>query len=187
MTEQPEPLVPVGDEEASRGPRIVVGVDFSSGARAALLFALQDAARRGVPVEAVTAYRPPDYWMDFYAVGSSQPDQLRTAALDRLRDFVAEVVAEVPQPPPRVLTHAGIGAAADVLIDESQGADLLVVGSRGHGGFTSMLLGSVSMHCAQHASCPVTVVHSPEARHQRLHLRRGRHRDTADRTGTPVA
>ena len=55
MTEQPEPLVPVGDEEASRGPRIVVGVDFSSGARAALLFALQDAARRGVPVEAVTA------------------------------------------------------------------------------------------------------------------------------------
>ena len=65
-----------------------------------------------------------------------------------------------------------MGAAADVLIMESHGADLLVVGSRGHGGFTSMLLGSVSMHCAMHASCPVTVVHSPEAHRQRLHLRR---------------
>jgi nucleotide-binding universal stress UspA family protein len=162
-------------------------VDFSSGAKAALLFALQDAVRRGLPVVAVTAYRPPDYWMDFYAVGSYQPDQVRTAALDRLRDFVAEVVPEGPQPPPEVHLHAAMGPAADVLIDESHGADLLVVGSRGHGGFHSMLLGSVSMHCAQHASCPVTVVHSPEARHERLHLRRGRHRDTANRQGTPVA
>jgi nucleotide-binding universal stress UspA family protein len=187
MTEETEPLVPTGDEEGPRGPRIVVGVDFSSGAKAALLFALRDAARRGLQVVAVTAYRPPDYWMDFYAVGSYQPDQVRTAALDRLRDFVAEVVPDGPQPPPEVHLHAAMGPAADVLIDESHGADLLVVGSRGHGGFHSMLLGSVSMHCAQHASCPVTVVHSPEARHERLHLRRGRHRDTANRQGTPVA
>ncbi|SNR68434.1 universal stress protein [Blastococcus mobilis] len=187
MTEQTDPVVPVVDEEALRGPRIVVGVDFSSGARAALLFALQDAARRGVPVEAVTAYRPPDYWMDFYAVGSYQPDQMRTAALERLRAFVAESVAEGPQPPPEVHAHAAIGTAADVLIGESQGADLLVVGSRGHGGFTNMLLGSVSMQCAQHASCPVTVVHSPEARHERLHLRRSRRQSTAGRQGTPIA
>ncbi len=187
MTEQTDPPVPVGDEEeAPRGPRIVVGVDFSAGARAALLFALRDAARRGVPVEAVTAYRPPDYWMDFYAVGSYQPDQMRTAALERLRAFIAEVVADGPQPPPEVHAHAAMGTAADVLIDESQGADLLVVGSRGHGGFTSMLLGSVSMHCAQHASCPVTVDHSPEARHERLHLRRSRRRDVPDQDGTPV-
>jgi nucleotide-binding universal stress UspA family protein len=186
MTEQTDPLMPVGDEEGSRGPRVVVGIDFSSGARAALLFALQDAVRRGVPVEPVTAYRPPDYWMDFYAVASYQPDQQRTAALDRLGEFVAEVVAEGPQPPPAVHPRAVMGAPADVLIHESHGADLLVVGSRGHGGFTSMLLGSVSMQCALHASCPVTVVHSPEAHHERLHLRRGRHRDSADRDGTPV-
>jgi nucleotide-binding universal stress UspA family protein len=186
MTEGADPLVPTGVEEGPRGPRIVVGVDFSSGARAALLFALWDAARRGIPVVAVTAYRPPDYWMDFYAVGSYQPDQVRTAALDRLRGFVAEVVPEGPQPPPEVEVHAAMGPAADVLIDESHGADLLVVGSRGHGGFHSMLLGSVSMHCAQHASCPVTVVHSPEARHERLHLRRGRRQAGTDRAGTPV-
>jgi nucleotide-binding universal stress UspA family protein len=186
MTERMDPLVPAGDEEGPRGPRVVVGIDFSSGAHAALLFALHDAARRRVPVEAVAAYRPPDYWMDFYAVGTYQPDQMRTATVDRLRAFVAEVVPEGPQPPPEVRVHAVMGTAADVLIGESHGADLLVVGSRGHGGFTSMLLGSVSMQCALHASCPVTVVHSPEARHERLHLRRGRRHGAGDRTGTPV-
>ena len=186
MTEQIDPRVPVGDEEGVRGPRVVAGIDFSAGARAALLFALQDASRRGVPVEAVTAYRPPEYWLDFYAISTYQPDQLRVATLDRLRQFVAEVVAGGPQPPPEVRLRAAMGTAADVLITESQGADLLVVGSRGHGGFSSMLLGSVSMHCALHASCPVTVVHSPEARHERLHLRRSRRHDVPDHDGTPV-
>jgi nucleotide-binding universal stress UspA family protein len=119
-------------------------------------------------------------------VGTFQPDQVRVAALDRLRDFVAEVVPEGPQPTPEVHAHAAMGTAADALIHESHGADLLVVGSRGHGGFTSMLLGSVSMQCALHASCPVTVVHSPEAHRERLHLRRGRHHGTGDREGSPV-
>jgi nucleotide-binding universal stress UspA family protein len=174
VTEHGEAFVPVVDEEDVRGPRVVVGVDFSPGARAALLFALRDAARRGVPVEVVTTYRPPDYWMDFYAVSTYQPDQVRSAAVDRLRQFVTEVMAEGPQPPPVVHLHAAVGTAADVLVEESHGAELLVVGSRGHGGFASMLLGSVSMQCALHASCPVTVVHSPEAHRERLHLRRRR-------------
>ena len=62
--------------------------------------------RRGLPVEAVGAYRPPDYWMDFYAVATYQPDQIRSGALDRLRGFVAEVLPEGPQPPPPVRVHA---------------------------------------------------------------------------------
>jgi nucleotide-binding universal stress UspA family protein len=181
MTEQGDPLVVVDEQGGDRGPRVVVGVDFSTGARAALLFALHDAVRRGVPVEAVTAYRPPDYWMDFYAIASYQPDQIRTGALDRLRMFVTDVLPQGPQPAPVVRLHAAMGTAADVLIMESHGADLLVVGSRGHGGFASMLLGSVSMQVALHASCPVTVVHSPEAHRERLHLRRGR-----QSAGTPV-
>jgi nucleotide-binding universal stress UspA family protein len=171
MTEH-DAFVPVLDEGEVPGHRVVVGIDFSAGARAALLFALQDAVRRGVPVEAVTTYRPPDYWMDFDAVGTYQSDEVRTATVDRLRRFVVEVAAEGPQPPPAVHLHVADGAAADVLIRRSQGADLLVVGSRGHGGFASMLLGSVGMQCALHASCPVTVVHSAEARRERLHLRR---------------
>jgi nucleotide-binding universal stress UspA family protein len=170
MTERSQPDV------VERGLRVVAGIDFSPGSRAALLFALHDAHRRGVPVEAVTAYRPPDDWMDFYALGSDQVDQVRTAALDRLRAFVDEARPDGPEPAPEVRLRAVLGSAADVLISESHGADLLVIGSRGHGGFASMLLGSVSMHCALHATCPVTVVHSPEAHRERLHLhlRRGR-------------
>ena len=182
MTDETARMTAIDDEEEDRGPRVVVGIDYSTGARAALLFALHDAARRKVPVEAVVAYRPPDYWMDFYAVGSYQTDQIREAALDRLRTFVAEVVPDGPQPPPEVHVRAAMGTPADVLTLEARGADLLVVGSRGHGGFAHMLLGSVRMQCAQHASCPVTVVQSPESHHERLHLRRGRQHET----GTPV-
>ena len=186
MTEKPESTSAVEGEPETRGPRVVVGIDYSSGSRAALLFALQDAVRRGVPVDGVTAYRPPDYWLDFYAVGTYAPDQARTAALQRAQEFVAEVVAEGPQPPPEVRVRAVMGTAADVLIMESHGADLLVVGSRGHGGFTSMLLGSVSIQCALHASCPVTVVHSPEAHRERLHLRRRHAENDAGGKATPV-
>jgi len=175
-----EPMAAV--EEVMHGPRVVVGIDFSAGARAALLFGLHDAARRGVPVEAVSAYRPPDYWMDFNAVATYQPDRIRKAALDHLRDFAAEVVPDGPQPPPEVHLRAAIGTAADVLTLESHDADLLVVGSSGHGGFAHVLLGSVSIQCAQHASCPVTVVHSPEARRHRLRLRRSRYAEA----GAPV-
>jgi nucleotide-binding universal stress UspA family protein len=187
MTEQGGPDLPIGGPEEQRGPRVVVGIDFSTGSRAALLFALQDAARRRVPVEVVSAYWPPDYWMDFYAVGTYQPDEHRAAALDRLRGFVAEVLPDGPQPPPEVDLRAAMGSASDVLVRDSFGADLLVVGSRGHGGFASMLLGSVSMQCALHATCPVTVVHSPEAHRERLHLRRHRSAEAGDRQGMPVA
>jgi nucleotide-binding universal stress UspA family protein len=182
MTGRPDPDVPVDREHEDRGPRVVVGIDHSTGARAALLFALEDGKRRRVPVEVVSAYRPPEYWMDFYAVATYQPDQMRTAATDRAEQFVADVVAEGPQPPPAVRVRTLMGTAADVLIHESHGADLLVVGSRGHGGFTSMLLGSVSMQCALHASCPVTVVHSPESHHERLHLRHGRRQEAVHET-----
>jgi nucleotide-binding universal stress UspA family protein len=164
----------VGDEEP-RGPRVVVGVDCSAGSRAALLFGLADAARRGVRLEAVTAYRPPDYWLDFDAVGMLEPEAVRTAAVDRVRTFVAGVLDEAPPPVPPLVLVVSMGGAVDVLLRRCHGAELLVVGSRGHSGLGSMLLGSTSMHCALHATCPVTVVHSPEAHRERLHLHRSRH------------
>jgi nucleotide-binding universal stress UspA family protein len=162
----------VHDDDEPREPRVVVGVDGSAGGRAALLFAVHDAARRGVAVEAVTAYLPPDYWMDFYAMGINAPDQARAAAEERMRAVIAEVLPDCPQPPPPVRVRVERGSAADALVRASHQAELLVVGSRGHGGFTSMLLGSTSMQCVLHAVCPVTVVHSPEAHRERLHLRR---------------
>jgi len=160
------------DESPARESRVVVGVAGWDGARAALRFALEDAGRRGVPVDVVTAYQPPDSWMDFYVSGEHHDDRAEHAAVEQAQALLAEVRGEVGEPAPEVRVRAAVGAAADVLIRESTGADLLVVGSRGHGGFSSMLLGSVTMHCALHATCPVTVVHSPQAHHHRLRLRR---------------
>ena len=172
---------PHAEPEVMRGPRVVAAVDGSAGSRAALTFALEDAARRGVPVEAVIAFRPPDYWMDFDAVGAAEEERLvRTLQgqhEDKARAVVEEITLALPGPVPEVHVRAGMGTPSDVLLRESQGADLLVVGSRGHGGFHTMLLGSTSMHCAMHATCPVTVVHSPEAHRHRLRLHRERRRD----------
>lgn len=188
MTEQAPrieaPQIEVVDQEPD-GPRVVVGVDGSAGGRAALLFALDDAARRGLPVEAVAAYAEPDHWMDLYVLGPYAPDQARTAAVERARTFVAEVLTAGPQPPPPVRLRVVRGSAADALVHAAHERDLLVVGSRGHGGFTSMLLGSVSMHCVLHAVCPVTVVHSAQAHRERVHLRRGR-RSAVARMDLPV-
>ncbi len=186
MTENETRIGVVDEGEEPVGPRVVVGVDCSAGSRAALLFALADAARRGVRVEAVSVYRPPDYWLDFYAVGTEQPESVRTAARERVRAFVADVVPEGPQPPPEVTVHAAMGSAADVLLRRSVGADLLVVGSRGHGGLGAVLLGATSMQCTLHATCPVTVVHSPEAHRERLHLHRTRRSAEGARDGAPV-
>jgi nucleotide-binding universal stress UspA family protein len=168
--------IAVADEGAEpEGPRVVVGVDCSAGSRAALLFGLADAARRGVPVEAATAYRSPEYWLDFDAAGIYAPESARVAAVNRVRSFVLEVLPDGPRPAPAVVLTAGMGEAAAVLLRRSHGADLLVVGSRGHGGLGAVLLGATSMQCALHATCPVTVVHSPEAHRDRLHLHRARH------------
>ena len=169
MTEQSER---VEQQPQARGPRVVVGVDGSAGARAAVRFAVEDAVRRGVPVEAVTAHRPPEAWMDFDAIGDFEYDKAEAEAVERAGTFLAEVLREIPEPHPEIHVTAVLGSAADALIRESAGADLLVVGSRGHGGFSSMLLGSTSMQCVLHAPCPVTVVHSSEAHRERLHLRR---------------
>jgi nucleotide-binding universal stress UspA family protein len=162
---------------------VVAGVDGSAGSEAALRFAIEDAARRGVRVEALVVYRPPDYWTDLAVVGAADVDRLRarlrTEAETRVRALVGEVTATSDVLPPEVTVRAVHGAPADVLVRESHGADLLVVGSRGHSGLSSVLLGSTSMQCALHATCPVTVVHSAEAHRHRLRLHRERRAERA--------
>jgi nucleotide-binding universal stress UspA family protein len=166
------------DPEAVHGARVVVAVDGSDGSRAALRFAVDDAVRRGVPVEAVVAYRSPDSWTEFEVVSRAETERmrarLRSEAEARVRTVVDDLTRTAPGPVPEVEIRAVEGAPADALIRASHGADLLVVGSRGHGGFSSVLLGSTSMQCTLHATCPVTVVHSAEARRHRLRLHRER-------------
>ena len=141
-------------------PGVVVGVDGSLGSRAALQFALEDAARRRVGVRVVWAFPSSLYWPDAYGlsapptIGQVKRD-LRKAASRMLEEILAEhsELAAVP-----VERHAVEGHPAKVLVEQALGADLLVVGHRGRGGFASALLGSVGLHCVLHAQCPVMVV-----------------------------
>ncbi|WP_138759614.1 universal stress protein [Modestobacter altitudinis] len=179
---------PSAGHEVMSGPRVVVAVDGSAGSEAAMRFALEDAARRGVPVVAVIAYRVPDWQGEFSGLGATEEarirDTLRSQCVDRVRVVVDAAGRGSADALRDVQVRAVPGSPADVLVRESDGADLLVVGSRGHGGFHTMLLGSTSIQCATHATCPVTVVHSPEARRHRLRLHRQRqdqreHQDVA--------
>lgn len=133
--------------------RIVVGVDGSDSSKAALRWAIRQAKLTGGAVDAVTAWRfPPAYGR---APSPDAMPDLEAAAKRTLIAALAEVSGLEPGVPVRpVVTE---GDTARVLLHAAEGADLLVVGSRLHGGLASTLLGSVSMHCVLHAPCPVLV------------------------------
>jgi nucleotide-binding universal stress UspA family protein len=146
------------DAEISPGG-IVVGVDGSPTSELALRWAVEQARRTGQTVAAVVAWDfPTNYGVDYLDDRVDWAEDARTA----LKAAVEHVVAGAGSP--RVEQHVRQGHAARVLLDAADGADLLVVGSRGHGGFTGLLLGSVSQHLAAHAPCPVLVVPPPERR-----------------------
>jgi nucleotide-binding universal stress UspA family protein len=136
--------------------RIVVGVDGSPSSRAALEWAVRQAALTGAVVEAVTAWHFPATAFGGYPVVAELNWQENAqviqdlAVKEALGDDASELVRRVAQ-----------GHPVTVLLDAAADADLLVVGSRGHGGFTGMLLGSVSEHVVAHAPCAVVVVKSP--------------------------
>lgn len=155
--------------DRQQNPRIVVGVDGSPGSRAALDHALREAARRDASVEVVAAATPPEFWLPLAGPPRISLDDVREGIRQRAAETVREVSGELegalPHVPP-VTISAVVGSAAEALVDAAAGADLLVVGSRGHGGFSSMLLGSVSLQCVLHAPCAVTVVR-PEPKEKR--------------------
>ena len=155
---------------ARTSQRIVVGIDPSPSGRAAMLFALRDAGRRGAALEVVTAFDTAETLAALCgsstaSIGGSS-DDVRESVLKETTRFVEDACAEVATGPdtslPAVTATAVGGIAAAVLLDASRGADLLVVGSRGRGGFASRVLGSVGLQCVLHATCPVAVVPGPD-------------------------
>ncbi|HEY8523679.1 MAG TPA: universal stress protein [Acidimicrobiales bacterium] len=143
--------------------RIVVGVDDSEPAAAALRWALHEAALRGTTLEVVHAWAPPVSALPFGAtlvvpVDEAEVDAAARAELDRI---VGEAVAGLDGPTPEVQITVLPGAPAATLVDLSEDAALLVVGSHGRSGLGRLVLGSVAMACVQHAHCPVVVVRSP--------------------------
>ncbi len=135
-------------------PRIVVGIDGSSCSSEALEWALRIAATTGATIDAVMAWSLPAMYGVGYLPGEYDPAGDAEKIVSETVD--ATVGATRPEGL-RVIVQQG--TAAKVLLDQSEGAQMLVVGSRGHGGFAGLLLGSVSAACAEHATCPVLVVH----------------------------
>jgi nucleotide-binding universal stress UspA family protein len=138
---------------------IVVGVDGSACARAALEFAVRETALRKAHLRIICAWEiPPAIYAGGFApaLDKSTIDGFRTGA-DKV---VQEAVAKAKELDSAIECEGNVaqGQPAEVLLQEARDADLIVVGNRGHGGFGSLLLGSVSHQVVQHALCPVTVV-----------------------------
>ncbi|WP_149259375.1 universal stress protein [Actinomadura sp. K4S16] len=132
---------------------IVVGVDGSGPSKAALRWAVRQAESTGAELRPVQVWRPPPpYGMP---VDYSDVD-LEGQARESLRHAVEEALEGHPDV--SVVPQVMRGHPAEVLTGAAEHADLLVVGSHGHGGFAGTLLGSVSHHCVQHAPCPVLVM-----------------------------
>lgn len=135
---------------------IVVGVDGSPSSRAALRWALGQAQLDGSSIDAVAAWDyPPLSGWGLTIPGPEIEEAARLALVDTVKQE-----QDSTRPPVPVRQRIEYGHPADVLLEAAREAHLLVVGSRGLGGFTGTLLGSVSRHCVEHAPCPVVVVRS---------------------------
>jgi len=138
--------------------RLVVGVDGSEGARTALRWAIEEAAIRGAAVEAVSAFHVPYTGAASVMPLMLDPEEFRASAEAVLAKALAEVEDEARALPEPITSRVVEGPASTVLIEASQGAAMVVVGARGHGGLAGMLLGSVSRQVTEHAPVPVVVV-----------------------------
>jgi nucleotide-binding universal stress UspA family protein len=138
------------DSEVVR-PLIVVGVDGSDESVKATAWAAEQARATGGTLELLIVWaRPMSYGLPL-VVGGYNPEHEAQAVVEK-------TASGIDLPAERLRTHVVNAAPALALVERSKSADLLVVGSRGHGGFAELLLGSVSDHCVHHASCTVVVV-----------------------------
>ncbi|WP_329303105.1 universal stress protein [Streptomyces sp. NBC_00659] len=143
--------------EPARGLRVrhqLVGVDGSPSSYEALRWAVRHAGLVGATVEAVAVWELPGLYGWSGPAVDMEADEQETG--QRIRTEMAEVLG--PDAAESVRTHVVHGNTADVLLRAAEGAEVLVVGSRGRGGFASALPGSVSQHVSQHATCPVVIV-----------------------------
>ena len=143
-------------------PGIVVGVDGSDHSRRSLRWAMQEAVLRRVPLTVITVrpnpVRPATtiYWGLTPPLENREAEDL--AAQKALQQFVDEVASEIGGTAPEVTVSVADGNPAEELVRASRDADMLVVGSRGIGGFGKLMLGSVSSQVTHHAECPVLIV-----------------------------
>jgi len=147
-----------GSGKDDRDHRIVVGIDGSRASKQALAWAVRQAQLTGASVSAVTAWHYPVVigGMPYAPLAMLEEADFSRFAATTLSNAISAVIGT--NAPVEISSTVREGSAAQVLLDAADGADLLVVGSRGHGGFTEALLGSVSQHCVHHAPCPVVII-----------------------------
>ena len=153
---------PQGQENPA-GHRIVTGVDGSASSMSALRWAVRQAGLTGAAVDAVIAWNYPASagGYGWAPTGTEGSFDFQESAEKTLADAVSSAAG--PGSAVEVRSLVVQGFPAQVLLDACDGADLLVVGSRGHGGFAGALLGSVSQHCVHHAHCPVVVIRGQDS------------------------
>lgn len=137
---------------------IVVGVDGSECSRAALRFALEEARIRQAKLRIVVVWHVP---LAAYGAGWAPPPpnlagDVESAAKDVMEEALDLAKAESDSI--EIESVVREGQSAQILVEEAEKAEMLVIGSRGRGGFRDLMLGSVSQQCAHHARCPVTIV-----------------------------
>lgn len=151
MNEEVDPVGSQG-EHSGDGGRIIVGVDGSGSSRVALREAVMLARALHRMLVAITVWEVPEYW--------SMHEDTEQLALENATRAAAAASEDVfdGHPPEWFSSVVTAGSAARTLIEQSTDAAMLVVGSRGLGGFSGLLLGSVSAECSRYAECPVLVV-----------------------------
>jgi nucleotide-binding universal stress UspA family protein len=153
----------VSARELTSNPRIVAGVDGSPSSVSALRWAIRQAGLSGSSVDAVIAWHQPAAAAGF---GWAPADVDQDFSFEELAGkTLTEAISDTHDPAGDVGVRALVmeGNPAQVLLAAAASADLLVVGSRGHGGFAEALLGSVSQHCVHQATCPVVVIRGDTA------------------------
>lgn len=145
-------------EAGSDSERIVVGVDGSPDARRALGWAVDHAGPTDT-IDIVHTWQQPIMAAEAgMAIDSSVLADSAAAVLERELHLLQATHPNLPTITPRAIN----GHAGQALLDAAEGADLLVVGTRGHGGFAGLLLGSTSTYLAHHSPCPLVIVPAPE-------------------------
>jgi nucleotide-binding universal stress UspA family protein len=140
-------------------PGITVGIDGSDNAHHALIWAMREAAQRHMPLTVLTVHETIASYWSREPVNFAGDDQRVAHAREAAEQAVAEAAKELgADEQPQVTVTALNGFAAQALIDASADSDLVVVGTRGGGGFPHLNLGAVSSQVIHHAKCPIVVV-----------------------------
>ena len=146
--------------------RIVVGVDGSPISKLALRWAITQARLTGATIDAVLAWQYPAA-LTGYTWTAAVVDTEPAWDVEAEKELTEAISETAGQDPDVVINPVVVeGWPAEVLLNAAEGADLLVVGSRGRGGFSSVLLGSVSQNCAHHATCPLLIIRAAKDHHR---------------------